>query len=127
MFDVESIWESEKKMIKATGLNLTEAIELSNDFTSRLKETQPSGNRGRPRKTDEKTHFLILMMYYRHYPTYDLMGLIFSIDPATIKRHTDDGEIILRDILSKKNFSHLLLTRTEMKLRESLRQEKSFI
>ena len=61
-----------------------------------------------------------MMLYYRHYPTYELLGLMFEIDPSNASRWVDRAETAFRTVLSKKNFSHLILQDRGKKSRKPL-------
>lgn len=114
--NVENVWKSEEKILNATGMTKAEAEDLIPDFTIELNKS----SKGRPTKLDDRGVFLLMMLYYRHYPTYELLGLMFEIDPSNASRWVDRAETAFRKVLSKKNFSHLILQDRGKKSREPL-------
>ncbi len=102
--DVKAIWKSEEKILDATGLSMPEAEGLIPDFTKELNKS----SKGRPTKLDDKGVFLLMVVYYRPYPTYSLLGLMFEIDSSNAERWVSRAEKSLRTVLSKKNYSHLI-------------------
>ena len=121
--NVAEIWSSDEKMKIATGLNLTDASELASDFSNDLGLS----SQGRPSKHDERGIFLMVMLYYRHYPTLELLGLMFEVDCSNVKRWVDRGETSLKAVLAKKNFSHLLPPKQGRKLPRPLSSNEKFI
>ena len=61
-----------------------------------------------------------MMLYYRHYPTYGLLGLMFEIDPSNAERWVTRAEKAFRTVLSKKNYSHLIAVDRGKKSRKPL-------
>ena len=102
--NIEGIWSNSNKMMVATGLTLEEAKNLVPDFSNALKKSKI----GRPPKLDEQGIFLLMMLYYKHYPTFGLLGLMFEIDPGNAERWVTKAEKVFKDLLAKKNYSHLI-------------------
>lgn len=106
--DIANIWNNEKQLKIATGLTFDEASELINDFEIELNalrlnpNSNSNNNEGRPRKLDTRGLFLMLMLHYRHYPTIELLALLFEIDTSNAKRWIDDSQIALHTVLRKK-------------------------
>ena len=103
--NLEAIWSSKEKILDATGLSKSEAEGLITVFTVELNKS----DKGRPTKLDDKGVFLLMMLYYRHYPTYPLLGLMFEIDTSNAERWVTRAEKAFRTVLSKKNYSHLIV------------------
>ena len=85
MMNIENIWQLEKKLQIATGMSKAEAEELVADFDKELHAKNPTSNAigGRPSKLAARDIFLMFMLFYRHYVTYDLLGLLFEVDTST--------------------------------------------
>lgn len=126
LMDVKNTWETEKLLHAATGLTSIEAKELLIDFSNELISSEPAIDNeqtnlgGRPAKLDNKGLFLMLMLYYRHYPTLDLLAVVFEISTSNVKRWIDRSEEALRTVLAKKNFSHLIAPDQKKKSRKPL-------
>jgi len=124
--DIKNIWTHEKKIKIATGLTLKEASELIDDFEVELnairlnKNGNSNNNDGRPRKLDTRGLFLMLMLFHRHYPTIELLALMFELDASNVKRWIDDSQTALTIVLAKKNFSHLIAPNKKKKSRKPL-------
>ena len=132
MFDVEEIWNCNEKMIKTTGLKIEESDLVFDDFKTELKKIRrpknPNSTVGRPSKLSDKEIFIMLMIFIRHYNTYELLSVLFSIDASNVKRWIDDAHLALGKVLVKKNFAHLLLINHEMLSKSALESwEKSIL
>ena len=95
------------------------------DFETELKKIRRKKHDskvGRPAKLDPKTIFLMTMVFIRHYNTYEFMGLIFGVDVSTVKRWVDDASLALGELLVKKNFAHLISSRSREALKDRLKQ-----
>ena len=114
--NITNIWKNESRLLDATGMLPEEAEELLVDFSSELNLS----NVGRPTKLDDRGVFLLLMLYFRHYPTFDLLGLMFEMDTSNAQRWVNRAEKALRSVLSKKNFSHLIAPCPERTSRKPL-------
>jgi hypothetical protein len=117
--NIENIWQTEKKIKIATGMSISEAEELVKDFENEI-QVEKCNSGGRPPKLSSKDIFLMFMLFYRHYVTYDLLGLLFEIDTSTAKRVVSEAEVAIRSCLAKKNFSHLIAPDQVKKLRPPL-------
>lgn len=131
MFDMDGIWSSDKKLKIATGLNIKEATFIFEDFNEEFKKIRrPNNNNskvGRPSKLNSKEIFLMLMIFVRHYPTYEFLSLIFNIDVSNVKRWIEDSHEALGNVLVKKNFARLIRV-NQKKLQESdLNNSEKFI
>ena len=88
-----------------------------------LKEDEKSKNavnEGRPPKLDNKALFMMLMIFYRHYPTFELLAFMFELNVSNVKRWIVRCELTLKSVLAKKNFSHLIVPNHDLKSREPL-------
>ena len=120
--NIENTWNDEKLLHAATGLTKNEAEELVIDFSRELelKKSNKNPSEGRPKKLDNKGLFLMLMLYYRHYPTFDLLAVVFELSSSNIKRWIDRSEAALKTVLAKKNLSHLIAPSQKKKSRKPL-------
>ena len=105
--DTNRIWNNSEQLKSLTGLSKDEAEDLIVDFSSALESIKKKSNMpgGRPPKYDAKGILIMLMMYYRHYITYEAIGALFDLNGSNIKRWVDDAEKSLRVSLAKKNGS----------------------
>lgn len=111
MFDLNGIWSSNKKFKISTGLSLEDASHIFKDFELLLNEKRKKNsnkNIGRPAKLSVKDIFLMLLIFIRHYPTFEFLSVIFDLDVSNVKRWIDDSHDVLGDVLVKKNFAHLI-------------------
>ena len=115
--DVDRIFNNDKQMHAVTGLTRQEVNAVIFDFEKELEAIGKIGPQktGRPSKYGVKGSFLMLMMYYRHYLTFDAMGALFDLDNSNVKRWIEIGESTLKVILEKKNLSHLIAPRKKKK------------
>ena len=131
MFDLEGIWESDKKLKMATGLNKFELEEVFKDFQSYLARNHNlrdmPNKMGRVSKLTSKEIFLMLLLFLRHYPTFDFLSLIFSLDTANVKRWVDSSFKVLGEILVKKNCAHLMCLNQKRLLESGLNNSEKFI
>lgn len=131
MFDIKDIWSSENKMKISTGLDINECNIIFENFEQELikirHQKKQKSSVGRPAKLTTKEIFLMLMIFIRHYPTYDLLSVIFDIDTSNVKRWIDDSHMVLGDILVKKNFAHLILLNQERLSKSALGKSEKFI
>ncbi len=120
--DTNRIWSNAEQLKSLTGLSKDEAEDLIVDFTSSLDTMKRSSksNGGRPPKYDTKGILIMLMMYYRHYITYEAIGALFDLNGSNVKRWVDDAEKALRSSLAKKNLSHLVPKDPSKRLRRAL-------
>lgn len=122
--NVENIWKNEEKILNATGMTKVEAENLIPSFTIELNKS----NKGRPTKLNDQGVFLLMMLYYRHYPTYELLGLMFEIDSSNAKRWIDRAETAFRTVLSKKKLLPLNTSGSSEEIKKTLeRQRKIYV
>ena len=132
MFDLNGIWESDKKLRIATGLGKIEIDEIFNDFKAELGRTHNlrdmPNKLGRASKLTSNEIFLMLMIFLRHYPTFEFLSLIFSLDTSNVKRWIDSSFEALGEILVKKNCAHLMCLNQKRILESDLNNsEKSIL
>lgn len=109
--DIHSIWNNNKKLKSATGLNKGEADELLKDFIleiSKIEEAKKISG-GRPNKFAPLNYFLMMMFQLRHHVTFEVLGFMFELDPSNAKRRFESTESLVKGILAKKKLSHLIL------------------
>lgn len=119
--NVAKIWEDEKQLRVVTGLTLEEAAEIIDDFSLAIGDIDLhyASAEGRPRKLSHRELFVLVMMFFRHYPTYELLAVLFELNASNVKRWVDRSSTALRGVLAKKNFSHLLVRQTALKSQPS--------
>lgn len=132
MFETNKIWASDEKLKITTGLNIKEANLVFEAFENELQKIRrpksKNSNVGRPSKLNPKEIFLMLMIFIRHYQTYELLSVTFDIDASNVKRWIDDAHMALGEVLVKKNFHHLLLVDHEKLSKSALKNwEKSIL
>ncbi len=122
MFDIDGIWTSDKKLKIMTGLNIKESGLIFKDFSEELIKIRRSEKTylgvGRPSKLDSREIFLMVLIFIRHYPTYEFLSVIFNIDVSNVKRWIESSYMALGNVLIKKNFAHLIVM-DQKKLQES--------
>jgi hypothetical protein len=128
--NIEKIWDNSHSLQSATGLTKEEADELLEDFKQlrhSIKEAN-CGIGGRNESLDIKGIFMLFMIYYRHYIKLEMLALMFEVSSSTAKRLIDESEALIREILSKKNFSHLIAPNRKRPSRNPLDdREKSIL
>lgn len=131
MIDIEKVWSSDKKLKIATGLNVSEAESIFQDFELELNKVRrkknPNSTVGRKPKLTSKEIFLMLLIFIRQYPTFEFLSLIFEIDAANIKRWIDDSYMALGEVLVKKNFALLLQIDNQRLSESNLSNSEKFI
>lgn len=131
--NIENTWNDANQLLSVTGLTKSEADELLQDFSDEIKnlnlslKNASSEREGRPAKLDNRALFLMLMIYFRHYPTLDIMSFMFEISTSNVKRWLDRCEETIRTVLAKKNFSHLIAQDQERISREPLSETGKYI
>ena len=126
--NIENTWRDEKLLHAPTGLMNAEDEDLLIDFSKELNLGKNGKNISdrRPKKLDNKGLFLMLILYYRHYPTFDLLAVVFELNSSNIKRWVDRSEKALKTVLAKKNLSHLIAPDQKQRSRKPLsNNEKS--
>lgn len=128
--DVDRLWSNENQLHALTGLTKMEAEDLFISFKDEFEtmEGQHRGPGGRPKKLDIKAIFVMLMMFYRHYISMEALGALFNLNNSNVKRWSDDAQKMLKDVLKKKNYSHLIVPDQRRKSRKPLNDmEKSIL
>jgi len=131
--NIKNTWKNEKLLHTATGLTKPEAEDLLADFSRELEGSVNEIRKdnlnvgGRPAKLDDKGLFLMLMLFYRHYPTFDLLAVVFELSSSNVKRWVDRSESTLKSVLAKKNFSHLIAPDQKRKSRKPLSDNEKSI
>ena len=121
MLDLNGIWSSDKKFKISTGLTIEEASHILEDFEQNLKEDRRKDENskvGRPAKLESKDIFLMLLIFIRHYPTFEFLSVIFDIDVSNVKRWIEASYKVLGGVLVKKSFAHLIVL-NHQRLQES--------
>ena len=114
MMHIEKVLKNERLMHALTGMSAQEFTNLLSEFTKvwqreRLREYQ--GNLKRERKPGggrkgctgtiaEK--FLFILLYYKCYPTYDLLGFLYDCNRSNACRKQQKLSIILEATLKRK-------------------------
>jgi len=126
---IESIWKNTKSLNAATGLTLEEGEELLKDFSDERKASKSNskGPGGRPEALEDRDIFTMTMIHYRHYLNLEMLALMFDVSSSTVKRLVEGSEALLRQVLAKKNFSHLIAPDRKKKLGKSLSENGKFI
>ena len=108
--DINTIWNNQKKLKSATGLNKEEADELLKDFSIKISEIEKNKKTsgGRPNKLPALNYFLMMMFQLRHHVTFEVLGFMFDLDPSNAKRRFESTEDLVKEILRKKKLSHLI-------------------
>ena len=131
--NIQKTWDDEKLLKAATGLTKMEAAELLVDFSTEMAARNQSTNTtqsypgGRPAKLDDRGLFMMLMLFYRHYPTIDLLAVMFELNSSNVKRWIDRCEDLLKAVLAKKNLSHLIAPDPERTSKKPLSDNEKFI
>jgi len=104
-------------MRAVTGVSASEFGELAPKFGQKIeyekwdryeqgvkqgdRERMPGGGRkGNLRNTLEKLFFILL--YFKCYPTFDLLGLLFDLDSSNVCRNVKKLASILENVLDKE-------------------------
>ena len=70
----------------------------------------------------------MLMMFYRHYISMEALGALFNLNDSNVKRWSNDAQGMLKKVLKKKNYSHLIVPDHKRKSRKPLNDtEKSIL
>ena len=96
MFNYKKLAKRPKQFLSITGLTIPQFDFLSKEIKKNYKITEQkrlSKNRkreiGAGHKFDHsiKDRILMLLMYYRMYTTYDMLGMIFDLDKSNVSRN----------------------------------------
>ena len=118
--DVDRIWLNENQLHALTGLTKKEAEDIFTSFNEEFeaRESEFKGPGGRPKKLETKSIFVMLMMFYRHYISMEALGALFDLNDSNVKRWSDDAQGMLKKVLKKKNYSHLIVPDHKRKSRK---------
>ena len=96
MFNYSKLAKKQKQFLSITGLTVTQFDFLSKEIQKQYKttETKRLSKKKRLREIGAGRHFnhsikdriLMLLMYYRMYTTYDMLGMIFDLDKSNVGR-----------------------------------------
>jgi hypothetical protein len=96
MFNHTKLAKKPKQFLSITGLTVTQFDFLSKEIQKNYKTTEQKrlSNGKRLREIGAGRHFdlslkdriLMLLMYYRMYTTYDMLGMIFDLDKSNVMR-----------------------------------------
>lgn len=95
MFNHTKLAKKPKQFLSITGLTVPQFDSLSKEIQKQYKTTEVkrlSKNRkreigaGRKFNHSIKNRILMLLMYYRMYTTYDMLGMIFDLDKSNVMR-----------------------------------------
>jgi len=95
MFNHKKLAKKQKQFLSITGVTPQQFDSLSKEIQKQYKKTEAkrlSKNRkrgiGAGHKFDHclKDRIMMLLMYYRMYTTYDLLGMIFDLDKSNVMR-----------------------------------------
>jgi hypothetical protein len=127
--NMATVWKDSKTINAATGLTLEEATSLLKDFevTRISTKNHQKEKGGRPESLCFKEIFTMFMIYYRHYIQYEMIALMFEVSTTTAKRLIDESELLMRELLAKKNLSHLIALDQRMKSRNALQSKNPSI
>ena len=117
--DINRIWNNENQLHALTGLKKTEAQDLLEAFIEevKIKKSKQQGAGGHPAKLDTRDTFVMSMMFIRHYITMEALGALFDLSDSNVKRWFDESKSMLKSLLKKKNYSHLILPESKRKPR----------
>lgn len=117
MISVDRALKGDRLMRAATGVSVSEFDELTPKFGQKLeyekwnryeqgvkqsdRERKPGGGRkGNLRTALEKLFFILL--YFKCYPTFDLLGLLFDLNRSNACRNVKKLASILENTLDKE-------------------------
>ena len=96
MFNHKKLAKKQKQFLSITGVTLQQFDSLSKEIQKHYKITEAKRlskeNREREMSTGHKfdhclkDRIMMLLMYYRMYTTYDLLGMIFDLDKSNVMR-----------------------------------------
>ena len=127
--DVNRIWHNEKQLHALTGLTKREAEDIFISFQEEFedRESEFKGPGGRPKKLDTRSIFVMLMMFLRHYISMEALGALFDLNDSNVKRWSDDAQVMLKQVLKKKNYSHLIVANHKRKSKNPLNNKEKYI
>lgn len=117
MIDIIRALKNDRTIKALTGLSASEFIQLSQNFGREIQEDdsvryemgvnqgtrkrKPGGGRiGKLETFSEKLFFILF--YFKSYPTFDILGLIFDIDGSCACRDVHKLTPILEKVLGKR-------------------------
>jgi len=95
MFNHTKLAKKPKQFLSITGLTSQQFDSLSKEIQKHYKKTETKRlSKNRERKIGAghkfnhsiKDRFLMFLMYYRMYTTYDMLGMIFDLDKSNVMR-----------------------------------------
>ena len=116
MININRTLKDDRLMRAAVGLSITSFENLCDEFVKSywdIKEKQYQKgikNKTRKRKpgggrkgslTNIELKLLFILLYFKCYPTMDLMGLIFDLDRSNVKHNIDNFTPVLEKALGK--------------------------
>lgn len=117
MINVNRLFSQDRLMRAATGLTITGFLELLETFSKVLRKDKwkryqqgillgtrkrkPGGGKKGTLKTDE-SKLLFILLYFKCYPTMDILGIIFNLDRSNVQRNIQKLTLILEKTLGKK-------------------------
>lgn len=97
MFNHKKLAKKRKQFLSVTGLTVQQFDSLSKEIKKNYKTTEQKrlSKNKRERKIGAghkfdlslKDRILMLLMYYRMYTTYDMLGMIFDLDKSNVARN----------------------------------------
>ena len=114
MFNHTKLAKKPKQFLSITGLTVPQFDSLSKEIQKQYKTTEVkrlSKNRkreiGAGRKFDHsiKDRILMLLMYYRMYTTYDMLGMIFDLDKSNVMRDIKYLEYAVKQSIPTKKYA----------------------
>ncbi len=114
MFNHTKLAKKPKQFLSITGLTVPQFDSLSKEIQKQYKTTEVkrlSKNRkreiGAGRKFDHsiKNRILMLLMYYRMYTTYDMLGMIFDLDKSNVMRDIKYLEPAIKQSIPAKKYA----------------------
>ena len=111
MLDIKRILKSDRLLRAMTGLNrkafdellpsFSQAFETATQSTSRRRQRSPGAGRKANIPTLSHKLFFILL-YFKVYPTFDLLGILFDFDKSQANRWTHRLQPILETALGQE-------------------------
>lgn len=117
MINIDRCLKDERLMSATTGLTIKGFQKLVQTFGAAYREHQEQryeeglkngtrkrqpGGGAKGRLTSMELKLFFILLYYKGYPTMDIMGLIFDLSRAKVKRHIDILTPILESSLGRK-------------------------
>ena len=116
MININRTLKDDRLMRAAVGLSITSFENLCDEFTkshwdikeekyqkgikNKTRKRKPGGGR-KGSLTNIELKLLFILLYFKCYPTMDLMGLIFDLDRSNVKHNIDNFTPVLEKALGK--------------------------